>query len=68
MRYIRPTRWGGDISTEPAPAMVHGSVALTRWLLENDLVDEMNTGAALVGLSLGAVAVAGPVVSLPSGA
>ena len=48
--------------------MVHGSVALTRWLLENDLVDEMNTGAALVGLSLGAVAVAGPVVSLPSGA
>src|SRR6266496_2505196 len=33
----------GELKARPAGQLqVHGSGALTRWLLENDLVDEMN--------------------------
>ena len=33
----------GEVKTKPAGELqVHGSVSLVRWLLENDLVDEMN--------------------------
>ena len=42
-RLAVPRQRIGELKAKPGGELqVHGSGALTRWLLENDLVDEMN--------------------------
>ena len=43
----------GELKAKPGGVQVHGSGALTRWLLENDLVDEMNLLVAPVVVGQG---------------
>jgi dihydrofolate reductase len=57
----------GELKAKPASELqVHGSGALTRWLLANDLVDEMNllVCPVIVGQGMRLFPAAGPDIAL----